>query len=214
MRLFPGQATLVLHYPGLTWLGRPENNAAHRPQGGREGEGGIAMRRLGVIVALGALLGMFGGAVTASPALAGRGPKWQVFSSRTFTLPAGACGFRVRVKPVASKEFIKVLKTADGSMTELVTGKFKQSYTNLSTGKAITENASSSAKLTTNADHSGTLVARGRTPNFFTPAEARRFGLPTVSILAGRLAISIGPAGFTSVSLHGHVLVDVCAALS
>ena len=171
-------------------------------------------RRLGVIVALGALLGMFGGAVTASPALAGRGPKWQVFSSRTFTLPAGACGFRVRVKPVASKEFIKVLKTADGSMTELVTGKFKQSYTNLSTGKAITENASASAKLTTNADHSGTLVARGRTPNFFTPAEARRFGLPTVSILAGRLAISIGPAGFTSVSLHGHVLVDVCAALS
>jgi len=36
----------------------------------------IAMRRLGVIVALGALLGMLGGVVTASPALAGRGPKW------------------------------------------------------------------------------------------------------------------------------------------
>ena len=34
------------------------------------------MRRLGVIVALGALLGMLGGVVTGSPALAGRGPKW------------------------------------------------------------------------------------------------------------------------------------------
>jgi hypothetical protein len=145
------------------------------------------MRRLGVIVALGAMLGIFAEVVTASPALAGRGHKWQVFSSPTFTLPADACGFRVRVKPVASKEFIKVLKTADGSMTELLTGKFRQSYTNLSTGKAITENASASAKLTTNADGSGTVVSRGRTPSFFTPAEASRFGLPTVSILTGRL---------------------------
>jgi len=32
------------------------------------------MRRLGVIVALGALLGMFAGVLTASPALAGRAP--------------------------------------------------------------------------------------------------------------------------------------------
>jgi len=39
-------------------------------------EGVIAMRRVGVIVALGALLGMLRGVVTASPALA-RGPKWQ-----------------------------------------------------------------------------------------------------------------------------------------
>jgi hypothetical protein len=34
------------------------------------------MRRLGVIVALGALLGMFGGLVTASPALAGHRGRW------------------------------------------------------------------------------------------------------------------------------------------
>ena len=40
--------------------------------------GVIAVRRLGVIVALGALLGMLGGAVTASPALAGRGPGWSI----------------------------------------------------------------------------------------------------------------------------------------
>jgi hypothetical protein len=39
----------------------------------------FAMRRVGMIVALGALLGMLGGAVTASPALAdGRGGGWQV----------------------------------------------------------------------------------------------------------------------------------------
>jgi len=173
------------------------------------------MRRFGVIVALGVMLGMVGGAVTASPALAGRGRKWQVFSSATFTLPARFCGFRVRVEPVASKEFIKVLRTADGSMTELLTGKFGQSYTNLGTGKAITENAPGSGKLTTNADGSGTEVGRGRTPAFCTPAEARRFVLPTVSILAGRLTISFDSAGnFTSVTLNGHVQVNLCAALS
>ena len=38
--------------------------------------GVIAVRRAGVIAALGALLGLLGGVVTASPALAGRpGPK-------------------------------------------------------------------------------------------------------------------------------------------
>lgn len=173
------------------------------------------MRRLSVIVALGTVLGMLGGLVTASPALAGRGPKWQVFESPTFTVPAGSCGFRVRVKAVANKQFIKVLKIADGSMITLSTGKFRQSYTNLSTGMSITENAPSSAKLTTNADGSASLVIRGRIPAFFSPAESRRFGLPTVSILAGRLPISIDSEGnFTSVTLHGHVLVNICAALS
>lgn len=44
------------------------------PRGGAEGV--IAMRRAGVIAALSALLGLLGGVVTASPALAGgRGPK-------------------------------------------------------------------------------------------------------------------------------------------
>ena len=36
------------------------------------------MKRIGVIVALGALLGMVGGLATAGPALAGRGPKWEL----------------------------------------------------------------------------------------------------------------------------------------
>ena len=173
-------------------------------------------RRLGVIVALAALLGVLGGTATASPALADRrGDGWQIGPAEPFTVPALYCGFEVLVTTVVNEEFTKLLKTADGSMTELLTGKFTQSYTNLSTGKAITENASASGKLTTNADGSGTLVSRGLTPSFFTPAEAGRFGLPTVSILAGRLTVSVDSAGtFTSVTLNGHVLVNICAALS
>jgi hypothetical protein len=97
------------------------------------------MRRLGVIVALGALLGMFAGVLTASPALAGRGPKWQFAPTGPFTLPAEFCGFKVRVAFPVNKVYFKVLKASDGSMIGLSTGAYKVTYTNLSTRKAITE---------------------------------------------------------------------------
>jgi len=175
-----------------------------------------AMRRIRVVVALGAMLGMFGGVVTASPALAGRGHKWEVFPAPpAATFPAAFCGFKVRVTTPVDKEFIKVLKAADGSMTFIFTGSFRHSYTNLSTGKTITENASASSKFTGHADDSVTAVSRGRNSSFLTPADAKRFGLPTISILTGRLTLSFDANGnITSLSLKGHVLVDVCAALS
>ncbi len=174
----------------------------------------IVMRRLGVIVALGALLGMFGGVVTASPALA-RGPKWQLVSEGPFTLPSLFCGFKVRVTPQVDKSFSKILKTSDGSMTFLHTGFFSVSFTNLQTGKAITENVSGPVKVTVSPDGSAILAAKGHTGNILEPADAKRFGLPTVSVTAGALTGSVAPDGsITSLSLRGHVLVDVCAALS
>ncbi len=179
-------------------------------------EGGLVVRRLGVIVALGALLGMFGGVVTASPALAGRGPKWEfVGPAKPFTVPAELCGFKIRVTIPVDKEFSKLLKASDGSKTMLFTGSLKFSYTNLSTGKAITENVSASARVTTHADGSVAVASRGRKAFFLSPADAKRLGLPTVSVLAGRLTYSFDSSGdLTSFSQHGHVLVDVCAALS
>ena len=62
------------------------------------------MRRLRVIVALGALLSLLGGVVTASPALAGRGPKWTIGPALPFTLPASYCGFQLRVTTVVNEE--------------------------------------------------------------------------------------------------------------
>ena len=54
------------------------------------------MRRAGVIVALTALLGLFGAVVTASPALA-RGPKWTFLNfGKHFTEPAVICGFTIK----------------------------------------------------------------------------------------------------------------------
>jgi len=175
----------------------------------------IVMRRLGVIVALGALLGMLGGLLIASPALAGRGHKWQFGPAKPFTLPASFCGFKVRVAPVVNKEFEKILKTADGSMTFLFTGSFRASYTNLSTGKAVTENESGPGKVTTHADGSVSVREQGHTPIILVPADAKRFGLPTVGVTTGALMFSVAADGsITSVSLRGHVLVNVCAALS
>jgi hypothetical protein len=174
------------------------------------------MRRFAVIVALGALLSMLGGAVTASPALAGgRGPGWQLVPAEPFTLDASFCGFEVGVTFPVNKEFGKILKVADGSMTFLTTGSLRVSLTNLETGKTITENVSGPDKFTVHPDGSATLQGRGHGLSDLVPADAARFGLPTVAVVAGAGTVEIAPDGtFTSVSLNGHVLVDVCAALS
>ena len=173
-------------------------------------------RRLGVIAALGALLCMLGGVVTASPALAGRGPKWQPPSGPPFTLPALYCGFKLRVAFPVNKEYTKILKTADGSKTFLFTGAITASFTNLQTGKTITETMNGPGKATIHPDGSITEVHTGRNgPFILTPADAKRVGLPTVSVTAGKLAFSVAANHvITSLSLHGHVLVNVCAALS
>src|SRR5262245_46315666 len=175
-------------------------------------------RRLGVIVALGALLAMSAWVLTAPPALAGRGHKWQFGPITPFTVSASHCGFKIRVTPVAdsNKEYTKVLKTGDGFMTFLFTGAIKASFTNLQTGKTITENMSGPGKATIHSDGSITEVHNGRNgPFVLPPADAKRFGLPAVSVTAGALRFSVAASGvLTSLSLHGHVLVNVCTALS
>jgi hypothetical protein len=175
------------------------------------------MRRIGVIMTLGALLGLFGGMVTASPAVAdGRGDGWQLLPAPpAMTLPAAFCGFEVRVTFPVDREYSKVLKASDGSMTTLGTGSLFASFTNLETGKTITENISGPAKVIIAPDGSFTVLDKGLNGHVLTPADAARFGLPTVSVTAGALTASFAPDGsITSLSLHGHVLVDVCAALS
>ena len=171
------------------------------------------MRRLGLIAVLGALLGMVGGLTTASPALA-RGPNWQVFPAPPVTLPATSCGFDVGAAAVADKEFVTILQNPDGSTTCLVTGTLTASFTNLETGKTVIEDGSGPAKITVNPDGSYIELRKGPKIAILTPAEAARFGLPTVSVTAGALTESLAPDGtVTSASLQGQVLVDICAAL-
>jgi len=175
------------------------------------------MRRLAVIVVLGALLCVLGGVVTASPALAGRGPKWQQPSPQPpITLPASACGFKLRLSFPVNNEYTKVLKTADGSMTFLFTGAVTVSYTNLQTGQTITVPGNGPGKFFGHPDGSFTEVHTGRNgPFVLSSADQKRFGLPGVSVTAGKLTFSMSANHvITSLSLHGHVLVNVFAALS
>lgn len=117
--------------------------------------------------------------------------------------------------PVVDKEFSKILKAPDGSMTTLITGAATASFTNLQTGKTIIESISGPAKATTHADGSLTVAAKGHNLFALLPADAKRFGLPTVMVTAGALTSSFAPDGrVTSLSLNGHVLVNICAALS
>jgi hypothetical protein len=178
----------------------------------------IAVRRLGVIVALGALLAMFGGVATASPALA-RGPEWQFQPKSPRILPAALCGFEIRVTFPVNREFRKTLKASDGSVITLSTGSVSESLTNLETGKTITENVSGPSKTIFFPDGSFTAVEHGRNELTLPPAWAARFGLPIVSVTVGLRSASgtFGPDGtvtsVTSLSLRGHA-IDMCAALS
>jgi hypothetical protein len=170
------------------------------------------VRRLGVIVALGALLGLFGGVVTAAPALA-RGPKWQPVPDGSVTL-TGFCAFGVHLAVPVDKAYFKELKASDGTTILLATGSVRISVTNLETGKTIVENVPGSAKVTEYSDGSALVTSRGRV-GFFLPADAERFGLPPLSVTTGLLTQTYSPDGtLTSLSLRGHVQVDICAALS
>jgi hypothetical protein len=165
-------------------------------------------------VALGALLGVTGAAVTASPALAARGPKWQPAPREPRTLSAEYCGFQIRETWPVNKRFSKLLKTAHGSMTFLETGSLRVSLTNLDTGKTITANVSGPSRRTEHPDGSVTFLGRGRGLLLLSPADAERFGLPTAAVVAGAATIQRAPDGIiTSLSHNGHV-AGVCAALS
>ena len=82
--------------------------------------------------------------------------------------------------PRVNKEYTEILKAADGSMTFLsFTGAITASFTNLQTGKTITENMPGLGKVTINSDGSLTEVHTGLNgPILLTLADAKRFGLP------------------------------------
>ena len=172
------------------------------------------MRRVGVIVALGALLGMFAGVVTASPALA-RGPKWQFLDEPpTFVVGSQYCGFEIQGTH-QGKAFFKTSEAPDGSTITLFTGMSGITLTNPANGKTIAANTGGPAKEIDFPDGSFTFMGKGHEPMVLAPADAQRFGLPGFFVSAGALTYSFdSAANLTSLSLDGHVLVDVCAALS
>jgi hypothetical protein len=168
---------------------------------------------------LGGVLVMLGGCSDTAPtapaadakppgvSASGKPIREPVFAA-PFEIPAGlACSFAVGFEFVVNKEFAKTFPPEpNGDVVVLITGRLVQRLTNATTGKSITLNVSGPGRLTIHPDGSATLVAWGRSSNFFGPGDAFLF--------SGRLVIEIAPNGVgTPVDLSGHE-EDICAALS
>ena len=174
------------------------------------------MRRIGVIVALGALLSMLGGVATAAPALAvgGRGDGW-VFQDFGPGFTTTNCGFLVQATQDVDNVFAKALKAPDGSMILLFTGAAKITFANPANGKSVSTNVSGPATITVNPDGTAIFAMMGPGPVDLTPADAARLGLPALFVFAGKGMATVDSAGnIISASLKGHILVNVCATLS
>ena len=172
------------------------------------------MRRVGMIVALGTLLGIFGGAVTTAPALAvgGRGDGW-VFQDFGPGFTTDNCGFLITATQDVDNVFMKALTAPDGSMIMLSTGAAKITFT--ANGKSVTENTSAASKGTVNPDGTATFVSMGPMPIDLLPADAARLGLPAVFVFAGRGTTLLDASGnIISATMDGHILVNLCTALS
>jgi hypothetical protein len=77
-------------------------------------------------------------------------------------------------------------------------------------------NASGPGTLHIYPDGSLTVATQGHAFLFFFADEAEALGLPSAVFLwAGQTHLTVGADGIsTSVTLQGHMLLDVCAALS
>jgi hypothetical protein len=176
------------------------------------------MRRIGVIVALGALLSMFGGAATAAPALAGgRGDGWQFIDELNQTFTIDSCGFPIVLKFDVNNAFGKEFTAPDASTFDLFNGSLKGTWTNPANGKSISVNAPGPTKVTVSPDGM-TIILTGTGPTavILTAADAAVVGVPPVSVFAGRITATLDPVtgSFISGSSVGHVLVNFCTALS
>lgn len=148
------------------------------------------------------------------PVFAGRGPKWQLRSANPFTLPALFCGFKVRVAFPVNKEYTKILKTADGSMTLLSPAPSRPRSRTCKLGRRSSRTSRDREVHHTSRRlfYRGAYGAERAPHSHASRREAVRAAHREHD--AGALRFSIANGVITSLSLHGHVLVDVCAALS
>jgi hypothetical protein len=115
---------------------------------------------------------------------------------------------------VTNKEYASLTVTADGASIIKVTGSFVVTFTNGTTGKSITLNASGPGTFTFPANSSLQIVdANGL--SFWVAPNLSEFGLPNAFLSSGPLQLTADRSNFqvVSVARQPHVLVDICAAL-
>jgi hypothetical protein len=172
----------------------------------------VVVRRLAVILSTTALF-----VVLTTSSASARGPKWEFLPAGSVTLPAASCGFPVALDFPRNEEFAKATPNPDGSVDILFTGAFHVSATNTDSGKAVVVNASGPGHIHLNVDGSQSFLLLGHTLIlFFSAAQAESFGAPSALFLwAGQVRGTFDAAGdLTAETFGGHMLLDLCAALS
>jgi hypothetical protein len=164
---------------------------------------------LAVVVAVGAVL------IGALPAAANNDPH-RVFLPAPPGDLVGYCAFPVHVDFPVNKEYGTITTAPDGSTIVVLTGALFITFTNETTGKAVTVNASGPGTDITSPDGS-TLTADVRGLLALPGTNLTALGLPS------NLVVMAGPVQYTqasgfgavsSISGHFHLLLDVCAAIS
>jgi hypothetical protein len=147
------------------------------------------------------------GAALAPAAFADQ-PTKEPANNADFTLAAGqSCSFPVASHFYGDKEILKTFSSG----RVLVTGRLRQTLTNLDSGKTIDLNISGPGHLVENADGTSTLVLLGRSdfPFFSTDLVSRGFLLTS-----GQMTLTLDASGnVIARTITGNV-VDLCAALS
>jgi hypothetical protein len=155
------------------------------------------------------LAGALALAVFAAPASASQPSREPAQIPDSFTVE-GICAFPVQVDVLVNRETF----TTFSNGTQLITGSLKLRLTNLSdTEKFVVLNASGPAKLVTLDD--GTVVQTGRGLGLQPfPAEASITGNAEFILISGPEVIEFHPDGSFQEVKRGHVVLDVCVALT
>jgi hypothetical protein len=178
------------------------------------------MRRPNLLMSVVATLSLLvGGLLATPPASAETRHGWEFVDIAGF-LPmtwTDSCPFVVTLTVPRQDTYQKVLVRPDGAVILLLTGALRLTFTNPANGKSVTLNSTGRGKAFIHDDGSLSIIETGHFGFItLTAAEAARFGLPPLALIAGVLDEETDPNGtFTDVTLvSGTIQNDVCATLA
>ena len=152
----------------------------------------------------------------AASASANADPHRSPVPSGPVDLPVGICAFPVHIEFPVNREYQTVTTLSDGSTVSVVTGTLTATFTNVTTGKAVSANISGPGTTTFSPD--GTTAHYDVQGLFnFAFSNATSFGFPSgLFVTSGQWAFDYNFATFamSAPSRHPAVVRDLCAELS
>jgi hypothetical protein len=171
-----------------------QGRRGHQPQAD---EGGSAVKKL--FAAAGAL----GASVVISSSAMADTVTRTPSPVPTFTV-TGVCLFPFQVHPIINNEYTLSFVNQNGVLVkQITTGALVITFTNLGTGKSITENVSGPSVVTFNSDGSVTVVMLGT-----------QGGTPANAIGAGRTVFKIAADGTGTIVSQVGSFRDICSLLA